>query len=267
MSGEAPLRIAPHNFRKSLAGRLAAAGVHLAVSGCIALVLILLVTKLWYPPPLFDLANGRDIFLLLIACDITLGPLMTLVIFNTGKSRIELARDVAIIAVVQIGAMAYGLSTLLAVRPAYIVYNEGQFNVALANELQTEASDKPDAVPPPAAPWFGPELVGARIPEQLDERNALIFSSVAGRGDIFQMPRYYVRYDEVRREVVDKAESADEICRRLNLDRTGVDALVTRYEKSGAKVGLLPVVIRRALALGLVDRRNGDLLGMEPAPR
>ncbi len=115
------MRVANALSLPSLRKRLYAAGIHLAASAVLALVLVLLVTQLWYPSPLFKLANGRDIFFILIACDIMLGPVMTLVIFNVKKTRKDLGRDIAIIAVIQLSAMAYGLTTLLMVRPAYIV--------------------------------------------------------------------------------------------------------------------------------------------------
>jgi hypothetical protein len=244
--------------------RLKAAGIHLGASATMALVLVLLVTNVWYPTPLFKLANGRDIFLLLIACDVTLGPVMTLIIFNIRKPRAELIRDVIVIAAVQIAAMIYGVSTLLQVRPAYIVYNSGQFNVPLANELLDE--DFKALAGSSVAPWFGPKLVGSRIPTDGKERDRILFGSVDGKGDIFQMPRYFVPYDEIKSELIARLRNVDQMAGALHLSAPELKSRISQYEKNGVTIGLAPLVIRHATAVAVVDSHSGALLGIEELP-
>jgi hypothetical protein len=251
--------------RKPLAARLRASGIHLSICATVALVLILAVTKIWYPSPLFDVANGRDIFLLMIACDITLGPLMTLIIFNIRKPRRELVRDLAIIGTVQIAAMAYGLFALLVTRPAYIVYNVGRFNVPLANEL-VAGTEKEASTQSVGAPWFGPPLVGARLPKEGEERTRLIFSAVGGKGDVYQMPRYFVPYSEVRSEAASRAKSAEALAKELQLEPARVRAAVAGFTQSGANVGFLPLMIRQNMAIAVVRLPDGEFLGIAALP-
>lgn len=252
--------------RGTVLARIKAAGIHLATSLSIAGVLVLLILKVWYPSSLFELANGKDIFLLLLGCDITLGPLLTLIIFNIKKPKSELARDVAIIALVQLSAMFYGLSTLLDARPAYIVYNAGQFNVPLANELMagTEAAEANG--PPPSAPRFGPQLVGTNIPQEGEEHNRLLFFSVDGKGDVYQMPKYYVPYDDVRHDVVARSRTADQIAKQLHVSTNAIEAVMAPYAEHDRKVSILPIVVRHKVALAMVDGASGDFLGIEKAP-
>lgn len=243
--------------------RLKAAAFHLVISGCIAGILVLLVTNVWYPEPLFSLAKGRDIFLLLVGCDISLGPLLTLVIFNVRKPRIELIRDVAIIGAVQLCALVYGVSTLLEARPAYIVYNVGIFNVPLANEMIDQQPPGSEASKFPLAPWFGPKLVGAKLPKGADDNNKLLFSALSGQGDVYQFPQYFVPYDEVRQDVREHARSVDQFATELHFDRQSVERAVARYARPGVSIGVLPLRIRKVTALAVVDRSTGDLLGIE----
>ena len=251
--------------RRPLAARLRASAIHLAISATVALTLILAVTNVWYPSPLFELAQGRDIFLLMIGCDITLGPLMTLIIFNIRKPRAELVRDLAIIGTVQLAAMAYGLFALLVTRPAYIVYNVGRFNVPLANELiaGTEKGAEAQSV---RAPWFGPLLVGARLPQETEERDRLLFSAVQGRGDVFQIPRYFVPYSDVQHEAASRAKPADALAKELHLDPARVQSAVANYTPPGANVGFLPFVIRQTMAIAVVRLPDGEFLGIAPLP-
>lgn len=245
--------------------RLRACAIHLACSAVVAAVLVFLITTVWYPSPLFELAQGRHIFLLLIGCDVTLGPVITLIIFNIRKPRRELVRDLAIVVAVQVAAMVYGVSTLLQARPAYIVYNAGQFNVPLANELVagTEAAASEQPV---GAPWFGPALVGTRLPTETKESNRLLFSAVAGHGDVFEMPRYFVAYADVKREAASRARAADVLARDLRLDPARVRAAVAGYEGRGANVGYLPLVIRQTLAVAAVSLPDGEFLGIAQLP-
>jgi hypothetical protein len=266
---EQSLHATPIGLSAQIKFRLRAAAIHLAISASLAVALVLLITTVWYPSPLFELAKGRDIFLILISCDITLGPVMTLIIFNLRKPRAELVRDLAIIATVQLAAMIYGVSTLLQGRPAYIVYNSGQFNVPLANEIvdgkaDAKAGATADETAP--APWFGPKLVGAKLPSDVEENNRLLFSAVSGRGDVFQMPRYFVPYDDVKTEVIAHMRTAVQIAKELHVERSAVESATASYAKKGTSFGLLPLRVRTTIALAVVDRKSGDLLGIEPLP-
>jgi hypothetical protein len=251
--------------RRPFAARLRASAIHLSISATVALLMILAMTKIWYPSPLFGLANGSDIFLLMIGCDITLGPLLTLIIFNIRKPRAELARDLAIIATVQLVAMAYGSYALLKVRPAYIVYNVGRFNVPLANEL-VAGTEKGAAAQSVNAPWFGPPLVGARLPQDTEEHNRLIFSAVKGRGDVYQIPTYFVPYADMQRDAAGHAQSADALAKDLSIDPARVRAAVADFARRRSNVGYLPFVIRNTLAIAVVSVPDGEFLGVAPLP-
>jgi hypothetical protein len=259
-----PIRSSNSPFRV----RLRAALTHAALSATLATVLVLLVSFVWYPSPLFELTKGRNIFFILVSCDIVLGPVMTLIIFNTKKPRVELVRDVAIIVVIQIAAMCYGVATLLEARPAYIVYNAGQFNVALANELTSlnGMMDPKGQADLPRAPWGGPKLVGTRSPEDPEEKNRLLSSAIDGKGDIFQMPSYYVPYSSVLPEVAAHSLSVEKFSAKLHLPQDLVVQATEHFSNRGLSVGLLPLVIKGVTAIAVVDAKSGDFLGIEALP-
>ncbi len=245
--------------------RLRASGIHLGVSAAIAVALVLLVTRVWYPDHLFTLAQGRHIFFTVIACDVVLGPMMTLLVFNTRKPGRELVLDVAIIATVQLAALGYGVSTLLAARPAYIVYNVGQFNVPLADEMSVGLNDRADGSAV-RVPWFGPKLVGAVLPKDPQQRTRLLFAAAFRGGDVYQMTRYFVAYDSLRRDIVAHAKGAVQIARALGMSPAVVAAAVSAAAPHRPSVKYLPLVVRNALALAMVDGGNGDFLGVVPLP-
>src|SRR5690606_7616795 len=109
--------------------------LHLAASTLIALLALLLVFKLWYPAPLHEALGVTQIFLLLLLVDVVLGPLLTLLVYKTGKK--SLVMDLALIAALQLAALGYGLWTVAEGRPAWVVYNAGRFDVVTVVDIDT----------------------------------------------------------------------------------------------------------------------------------
>ncbi|MFD2273550.1 hypothetical protein ACFS07_27565 [Undibacterium arcticum] len=97
--------------------------------------------------------GGQQIFfLLVVGIDVVLGPLLTLVVFKVGKKSLKF--DLAVIALLQLGAMVYGVSTLLEARPAYVAALGDQFQVVQASEL----TDANLAKGKTELPWWGAAL-------------------------------------------------------------------------------------------------------------
>ncbi|MEJ5209721.1 TfpX/TfpZ family type IV pilin accessory protein [Denitratimonas sp. CY0512] len=171
-----------------MADRVRAFLVHLACSAAVALTLAGLVFGVWYPVPL-DMAVGvREIFLIVLCVDATLGPLITLVIYRKGKK--GLAMDLAVVVILQVAALLYGVSVVAEGRPVWIVFNVDRFDVAQATEISGTNRDR-------AAPeyqgfsWTGPKWVGAAIPEDPAARTDLMFEAALGGADLPHRPDLY----------------------------------------------------------------------------
>jgi len=95
---------------------------------------------------------------------VVMGPLLTLVVFDRRKPRTALVRDLTIIAVLQLAALAYGLHTVYIARPVALVYEGGRFRLVTANDVREE--ELPNA---PQAYRTLP-LNGPLVPGTQDER-------------------------------------------------------------------------------------------------
>ena len=101
--------------------------------------------------------GGATLILLLIGVDVVIGPLITLIIFDPKKKSLRF--DLAVIAVLQLGALLYGCSVMFNARPVYNVFVVDRFEVVAANAIDEESREK-------AAPEFrslpltGPKVVG-----------------------------------------------------------------------------------------------------------
>lgn len=165
------------------------------ISLCLALLAFCLVYFVWYPGAFWRMAGGRDLFLLIVSVDVVLGPLLTFAIFNPGKGWGRLKFDLVVIALLQLSALFYGLSTVAQARPVYLVHTGDRFNLVAAGDLSE--SDLALAERPEFArvSWGGPRLVGTRTPVDEAERSALIQDSMLGK-DVQLQPKFYVPYEE-----------------------------------------------------------------------
>lgn len=242
--------------------RLFAAGLHILLSMVVGLSVFAVLYWVWFPQPFFELASGKRLFLLVAACDVVLGPLLTLVIFDRRKPRTELRRDLTLIACIQLAALLYGTHAMYASRPVYIVYNAGQFNVTQAGTIAPEAyQDLSGDLP--GNPLLGPVVIGAVQPDDLDRRNEIMFGVVEGGPDIYEIPELFVPYAAVRHEVAEHALSAADFARTHGGNPSSLEAILDRHAASSEQAGLLPVVLNGAYAVAVVDRASGEVLAFD----
>ena len=171
-----------------------AASIHLLSSFSVALLAAALVFGLWYPFPYRDLSGGRELFLWVVLVDVVCGPLLTLVVFSPAKPRAELWRDLGLIAMLQLGALGYGLHTVWQARPLFLVQEVDRFKVIVGPQLDGAAVAALPAVLQPHW-WKGPQTVAIRDTSDVAERNKVLFESVQGGRDYGERPEFYLPYE------------------------------------------------------------------------
>ncbi len=148
--------------------RISACLAHLLIGTAVFLYLAGFVFGVWYPPPTHQLANGVEIFLLILVVDLFCGPLLTLVVFNkVKKSAAEIRRDLVMIGAIQIGALVYGLTVLSHARPAFIAFEGDRFRVVSLADIDARELEKSEARSKDF-PWLGPKLVGVKLLKPTD---------------------------------------------------------------------------------------------------
>src|SRR6185503_7388028 len=123
-------------MEKKKVSRWQASGLHLLISIAIAVAVVALMLSLWFPGELFEAAGGNDLLIILIGVDVVVGPLITLVIFRAGKPGLKF--DLAVIAVLQVAALVYGMHAVYLARPAFIVFVKDQFQMVSAAQLDPD---------------------------------------------------------------------------------------------------------------------------------
>ena len=131
-----------HTTMLNWKSRLRAAGIHLGISLAVAVLAAILVFGLWYPYPYREISGGRELFLIVVAVDVVLGPLITLSIFNLAKPLKELRRDLVVVALIQLAGLGYGLWTVSLARPAHLVFELDRFRVVHVVDIPVDLMDR-----------------------------------------------------------------------------------------------------------------------------
>ena len=232
--------------------RVRAASVHLGISALVAVVSVTSMILVWYPPPLFQLLGGFELLLLLTGVDVTLGPLLTFVVFKSGKKGLKF--DLSVIAFLQLSAFIYGASVVFAARPGYIVFVRDRFEAVRVADVDPSRLAEARIERFRSFPLGRPQFIGSALPTDPREAQDLIFSVLKGGPDIAELPKYYADLDGVRDAMVGKSMPLAEL-RKLNPQAVAsIDRLPAELGRKESELGFLPLRIRRSFAAVIVDK-------------
>jgi len=239
--------------------RLRAAAIHLGFSAFIAALAAALVFLVWYPGFFSVLAGGSGLFVLITSVDVALGPLITLAVFDRGKPRRELLRDLTVVSALQLAALAYGLHTMYVVRPVVMALEDDRFRVVAAVDVylpelaQAEAEFR-------SLPLTGPKLVGTA--PILPDRKFEAIQLAMGGHDIGTRPAYWRNWSSFGREQARRhAKPVTELSSRFPAKRAEIEAAARSTGVPLAHLRYLPIISLHAQAVALIDTRSGDIAG------
>lgn len=241
--------------------RWKAASIHLSISVVVGFLVVALLFLVWYPQPYFDASGGQQLIIILLGVDLVLGPLLTLVLFKSGKK--GMLFDLCMIGIVQASALIYGLHAIALARPAFIVAAVDRFNVVAANDL--DPSDLAKGTQPEyrSVSWTGPRLVAAHLPTDPEKSAAVMTSGLAGK-DIERLPEHYVPYEMEAQTLLARAKPV-ELLRKTSPDAGVVlDAWLKDHQAKEENVVWLPIMARRTSLTMILDAKSGELLGTLP---
>lgn len=237
-----------------MSARITAFLIHMAISAFIALLILLLVFRLWYPAPLHTAQGVTHIFLLLLVIDVILGPLLTLLVFKLGKR--TLVMDLIVIMCLQLVALGYGLYTVADGRPAWIVYNVDRFDVVAVVDIDHRQLDKTDSRYR-HAPWTGPQWVAAPRPDNPEEHSQILFESLLGGSDLAQRPYLYKPLTEVASVMRQRAQPLENL--RGTNDPVEVRRVLQEWPEAAAWV---PLMARSKPMVVLLDESRSTVISI-----
>lgn len=241
--------------RLDLRSRARAAGIHMLISALVAALAAALVFGLWFPGAYRLLSGGRDLFMLVTSVDMVLGPLLTFAVFNLNKGWPHLRRDLAVIGVIQLAALLYGLHAVSGARPVAMVFEVDRFRIVTADAVHRP--ELPAAAPEyRTLPLTGPWLLAAKLPEAGDERNKALFMSLEGV-DVGQRPRFWRPYDESRAAAIARSRPFELLPKKYPQRAQEFAAALAEAKQTADEARFLPVMARGDWVAVL--RKNGDI--------
>jgi len=239
--------------------RWQAAGTHLLISLAIAGAAIAVILGLWFPRPLFEAAGGLGLLYLLVGVDVVLGPLLTLVVFRSGKPGMKF--DLGVIGAVQLAALVYGCTVVFLARPAFIVFVKDRFELVSVVELDPGNVAKAKYPEFRTLSWTGPKLAAADPPTDPVTRQKFIELAISGI-DVQSFPEYYVPYGERRQQVLGAAVSIEKLRKDEPVNAKAVDAWLASSGTRESQVRALLLRTRFAWIVVLVDPQTAEPVKM-----
>jgi hypothetical protein len=233
--------------------RWKASGIHLLLSCAVLGAVLAFMVTVWYRWPLFEVAGGSGITLILAGVDMTLGPLITLIIFKSGKKGLKF--DLTFIAAVQVAALVYGIHVVYVARPVYLVFAIDRFVLVTAKDLDPQ--DLAEATDPQfrRLPLGRPSYIAAVLPRDPKEQFKVLMSALRGR-DVQLYPKYYVPYAQEAENALKHAKDPGILLKR---DPQTVRRYLDAARRSPESVRFLPLRARADAAV-LIDASSGSPL-------
>lgn len=242
--------------------RLRASGIHLGLSLCIAVLAAWLVFGLWYPYPYREISGGRELFLIVIAVDVILGPLITLVVFNRAKPWTELRRDLVMVVLIQLAALGYGLWTVWVARPVHLVFEYNRFRVVHAIDVPVDLLSKTPAGIT-ALPLNGPTLLSLRPFKDNKESMDATMAAVAG-ASLSARPDLWQPYDVAIAEIRKEAKPVSDLKARFADRAAEIDAVIAAKGRRPDSLAYLPLAARKVFWTVLLDPATGEIVAYIP---
>ena len=234
--------------------RLQAFTIHIAISVLIALAITGFVFFIWYPTPLHTATGVTQIFLILLSVDVVLGPLLTLLIYKAGKK--TLIMDLSVIALLQLGALSYGLWTVAEGRPAWLVFTVDRFDLVRTLDIDERKLEQTN--PKYRQPsLFGPQWVAAVTPTDNDQRNDILMEAILAGVDIPQRPNLYQPLQSQKNEIQQRLLDLSALSQFNSTAR--VQAVLEKYPAANA---WLPLRANNQDMTVLMDKNDASVVAI-----
>lgn len=208
-----------------------------------------LVFFIWYPAPFAKAVGVTHIFLMMLAIDVIVGPVLGLFVYKEGKKSLKF--DLTIIIAIQISALLYGIYSIEQGRPVWIVYSVDRFELVRKNEIILEniTHVKPQFQ---QVSWFKPQFVAMQFAPNMQQRNDDMFTEVFGGISLAQRPERYVDFAQAKAQLQKRAQSL-ELLPQYN-DKTVVEKTLAKYPKATA---FLPMKASAVDMTVLINHKGG----------
>lgn len=206
---------------------------HLSVSIIMICVVISAIFFFWYPAPLAKAVDVTHIFLMMLAIDVIIGPLLGLLVYKEGKKSLKF--DLTIIILMQLTAFSFGIYSLAQGRPAWIIFYIDRFELVRNNEIIIQKPD--DILPEYKKPsWLGVRYAAVQRAQDNQKNNQDLFTEVLSGISLAQMPARYTNLSKVKNQIQNNSYNLNKL-NQIN-DFKKVAVILAKYPQANAWIPL-----------------------------
>ncbi len=180
--------------RDLLHAKLRAFAIHFSISLFIFFILLYFILFRWYPLPFFETDGGWQGIRIIAGVDLTLGPLLTFIAFNPRKAPRLLKLDLGLIALAQIAALVWGISTVHGERPYLAVFADGIFYPLTYYQISETGLNKEDI--DKLAPGPTPKKIYVEVPGKGTAAYLTLLARAMSSQPIHFMGKRYHAFDK-----------------------------------------------------------------------
>jgi len=229
----------------------------LALGACAAALIFLV----WFPDPYQTMVGGTKLFELVVVCDLVLGPLISLVIYDSSKGRRKLILDYSIVGLVQLAMLFYGVYIVAGTRPVYVAFNKDRLEVVVARDI-SEAELAAARDPRYAKlPLDGPHLIAVQVPKA--EQQDAMFQALAGNEE-HDRPKFYAPYETALADIRKRGKTVGWLTGKFPQSKPLFDDAMNKVTIPAERVRCLPVRHRLGFWTALVDTADGKPIAWVP---
>jgi hypothetical protein len=185
-----------------------------------------------------------------------------LTVFDRRKPRNVLARDLGVVGMIQLLALAYGLWAMSVARPVHLVFEYDRFRVVHAAEVPTEQLSLAP-VEFRQLPVTGPTTLALRPFRGDREKSAATLTALAGL-PLSAQPALWQDYAAARVQILAQARPAVDLRQRFPAQLADIDDAMARTGLALEQLVYLPMNAGNAFWTVLLDAGTAEVRGFIP---
>lgn len=207
--------------------------LHFFISILVASLSAIVVWKLWYAYPFSSILQVGGLFKVIIVVDIICGPLLTLILANPKKSRLETTIDLSTVAAIQLAALLYGLHALYIARPVAVAFEKDRFVIVTANEIsETHARE---------LPITGVEFFNVREPKDGAEKSYIIDLYLRDLSTT-SIPSWWLPYESALPQIKARSKPVNLLLTARPESQARILQLTSKHKRPISDLRFLPIV-------------------------
>lgn len=219
---------------------------HLLGSIFVALVASAIVFFLFYPAPLAKALGVTHVFIMLLVIDIIIGPLLGYIVYKEGKKTLKM--DLAVIIILQLAALMYGVFNIYQGRPAAIAFQNYQFELVRFNDVvSTNRTNQ--------LSWFKPILTAVNMGETSAQKNSYYTQEVLTGIPAAYRPERYIPLEKVSQQILNEKHSISDLLKYNT--QNNIDKALKPYPTA---VGWLPLRVMTGIDMVVLIDAKGTVV-------